>query len=144
MRKILVLAVFGVIGIVGVAQAEKPVHPTHPAKEHPKSCAPRHEGYNAEGTLVTSSLTALGHDRFSGSITVNVTRANHHAATGAETFTFTDARVVFHHGVDATMPAAGSRVGLHGKITVLPKGCTDAGFTATITVRRLDLRVAKS
>jgi hypothetical protein len=55
----------------------------------------------------------------------------------------TDVRVVFHHGVSATALAAGSRVGLHGKITELPKGCSTTGFSSTITVHRVDIRKAK-
>jgi hypothetical protein len=51
--------------------------------------------------------------------------------------------VVFHHGVSATAPAAGSRVGLHGKITELPKGCSTTGFSPTVTVRDVDIRKAK-
>jgi hypothetical protein len=138
---------FGVVGLVGAAQAVKPPHPQHPghpAKSHPKSCAARAEGYNASGTLVLASLSpAAGHHRYSGTIEVNVSRANHRAAKGDQTFTLTDARVVFHHGVNATAPAGGSRVGLHGKITELPKGCSTTGFSSTITVRDVDIRNAK-
>jgi hypothetical protein len=139
---------FGVVGLVGVAQADKPPHPshpTHPAKSNPKSCTARNDGYKASGTLVSSSLTAAaGHNRFNGTIEVTVTRANHRAATGDQTFTLTNARVRFHHGVDATAPAVGSRVRLHGKITELPKGCSTTGFTSTITVRNVDIRAAKA
>jgi hypothetical protein len=144
MRKIAVLTMFGVVGLVGSAQAVKPQHPQHPATSHPKSCAARAEGYNASGTLVLASLSpAAGHHRYSGTIEVIVTRANHRAAKGDQTFTLTDARVVFHHGVNATAPAAGSRVGLHGKITELPKGCSTTGFSPTITVLNVDIRTAK-
>jgi hypothetical protein len=38
------------------------------------------------------------------------------------------------------MPAVGSRVGLHGKITALPKHCSTVGFTPTITIKRVDIR----
>ena len=148
MRKIAVLTMFGVVGLVGVAQAAKPPHPshpTHPAKSNPKSCTARNEGYNASGTLVSASLTpAAGHNRFTGTLMVTLTRANHGSATGAQTFTLTDARVRFHHGVDPTAPAAGSRVRVHGKITELPKGCSTTGFTSTITVRNVDIRAAKA
>ncbi len=148
MRKIAVLTMFGVVGLVGVAQADKPPHPshpTHPAKSNPKSCTALNRGYNASGTLVSSSLTAgTGHNRFNGTIELTVTRANHRAATGDQTFTLTNARVRFHHGVDATAPAVGSRVRLHGKITELPKGCSTTGFTSTITVRNVDIRAAKA
>ncbi|HWC86469.1 MAG TPA: hypothetical protein VG388_08015 [Solirubrobacteraceae bacterium] len=48
--------------------------------------------------------------------------------------------MIFHLGVERTMPAVGSRVGLHGKITVLPKHCSTVGFTPTITIKRVDIR----
>jgi hypothetical protein len=131
MRNIAVLTVFGVVGLAGAAQAvkpphpEHPAHPTHPATPHPKPCVAHSEGYNASGTLLLSSLSpAAGHHRYSGTINVHLTRANHRAATGDQTFTLAGARVVFHHGVSATAPAAGSRVGMHGTITALPRGCS--------------------
>jgi hypothetical protein len=153
MRKLAVLTVLAVVGVVGVAQADKPphpqhpghpAHPAHPAKPHPKSCAARSEGYNASGTLVSASLSrAAGRHRYNGTIEVNLTRANHRSATGDQTFTLTDARVIFHHGVNATAPAAGSRVGLHGKITELRRGCSTTDFSPTVTVHDVDIRKAK-
>jgi hypothetical protein len=151
MRKILVLTACGVVGLVGVAQADKPPHPSHPVHPthpthpaNPKSCTPRHVGYNAVGTLVSAALSPVaGHDRYSGTITVDVAKANHRASIGSQTFTLTAARVKFHHGIDATAPAAGSRVGLHGKITVLAKDCSTTGFSPTTTIRSVDVRVAK-
>ncbi|MEA2145462.1 MAG: hypothetical protein QOG59_1049 [Solirubrobacteraceae bacterium] len=153
MRKFVLLTVVGVTGLAGVAQAAKPSRPAHPAhpvaghhgQSHPKSCAARKEGYNAVGKLVSATLSpAAGHHRYSGTLEVDVTRANHHATTGDQTFTLTDARVKFHHGVDPTAPAAGSRVGVHGTITELPKGCSSTGFSPTITVRHVDIRPAKA
>jgi hypothetical protein len=149
MRKFVLLTVVGVAGLAGVAQAAKPPHPVHPqpgqhGRAHSKSCTPRVEGYNARGTLVSSALTpAAGHGRYSGTLVVNVIRANHHAATGDQTFALTGARVTFHHGVDSTAPAPGSRVGLHGTITELAKGCSSTGFSPTITVRHVDIRRPK-
>lgn len=145
MRKILALAGIGAVGLVGVAQADKPPHPAHPSHPaHPASCTPHAVGYNAVGTLVSASLApAAGHDRYSGTITVDVTRANHHATTGSQTFTLIDARAAFHRGVDATAPAVGSQVSLHGKITELRKGCATAGFSPTTTIGDVDVRTAK-
>jgi hypothetical protein len=85
--------------------------------------------------------TKKGH--YDGTITVDVTRANHKAMTGTQTFTLTDARVGFGKGVSSTAPAAGSRVRVHGKITVLPHGCSSMGFMATITIRNLEIKQAK-
>lgn len=114
-------------------------------KKHarPHRCVPRNVGYNAVGGLVSAALTAVGHGRFNGTLEVDVTRANHHASTGDQTFTLADARVRFHHGVDPTAPAAASRVKLHGKITKLSKHCPADGFRPTITVKKIDIRRAK-
>jgi hypothetical protein len=99
-------------------------------------------GYNASGTLVNASLTAEENGRYSGTIEVNVTKANHHGSTGDQTFTLTAARVKFHDGVNATAPAPGSRVKLHGKITKLSKHCPSEGFTPTVTVKKVDINPA--
>jgi hypothetical protein len=127
------------------AQAKKPIHRSHPAHpshtnkgHHRGTCKVRKVGYNASGTLVSATLTpAAGEGRYDGTITVDVTRANHKAPKGTQTFTLTDARVRFGKGVDQTAPAAGSRVRLHGKITALPHHCDSAGFTPTITIRNV-------
>jgi hypothetical protein len=159
MRKIVLLTAVAVVGLVGVAQADKPPHPTHPAqaqngahkqsghpgKSNPKPCATHNEGFNAVGSLVSASLTpAGGHRRYGGTIVVTLTRVNHHAANGQQSFTLTDARVFFHHGIDATDPAAGSRVRLHGKITELSKPCSSSGFSPSVTVRYVDISKAKT
>jgi hypothetical protein len=93
---------------------------------------------------MSATLTAAmkkGH--FDGTITVDVTRANHQATTGSQTFTLIDARVRFGKGVSSTAPAAGSGVRVHGEIRVLPHGCSSTGFTATITIRNLEIKQAK-
>jgi hypothetical protein len=127
------------------AQADKPPHPLKPDKpdkHNSHKCVAHAEGYNASGTLVLvgTSLTKLADGRYSGTIRVIVTRANHKAVTGDQTFTLTDARVKFHHGVDPANLAANSRVGLHGKIMQLPHSCSSQGFTPTITVKKVDIR----
>jgi hypothetical protein len=144
MRKILALATVGALSVAGVAQAQKPA--TSPANQHSAaSCTtPRNEGYNARGTLVSSTLTASTTmaGRYSGTITVTLRKANHHDTT--TTFTLTNARVYFHHGVSTTAPAAGSKVDVHGKITALPRHCSTTGFTPTITVKKVDITAAHS
>jgi hypothetical protein len=131
MRRILALTAIGVVGLVGVAQAKKP------ATAGTKSCKVHNVGYNAVGTLTASTLTpttTAGH--FSGAITVMLKKANHHDMT--TTFTLTDARVIFHHGVVSTS-LVGTRVGLHGKITAMPAHCSTTGFTPTITIKKVDI-----
>jgi hypothetical protein len=157
MRKLAALVTLGALCVVGSAQAEKTKPPNSPkppdehghkppkpAKPNPGKCVARNEGYNASGTLTEAALTAQGHGRFSGRLVVEVTKANHHAPPKSQTYTLSDARVKFHHGVNPAAPAVGSRVKLSGKITELPnKHCSTAGFTPTITVEKADIRAAK-
>jgi hypothetical protein len=151
MKRFALLSAVMTFAIVVPAQADKPVHPSHPAHPaHPSpmgsgpSCTPRNEGYNASGTLVSAMLTPgtkKGH--FDGTITADVTRANHKAATGPQTYTLINARVQFGKGVSSTAPAPGSRVRLQGRTTVLPHGCPSAGYTATTTIRHVEIKQAK-
>ena len=150
MKRFALLSAVITFAIAVPAQADKPAHPAHPTHPatpgmgKPHSCTPRNEGYNAWGTLVSATLTPgtkKGH--YDGTITADVTRANHHAPTGPQTYTLTDARVQFGKGVSSTAPAPGSRVRLQGRITVLPHGCPSSGFTATTTVRHVVIKQAK-
>ncbi len=144
------VAILAAVGVVGPAQAAKPDHAKGPKpnshkpdKPKPK-CDARNVGYNASGTLVSATLTPTTDGRYNGTLEVTLTRANHHAPTGAQTFTLTNARVKFHKGVDATAPAPGGRVRLHGKITRLPKKCPADGFTPAITIKKVDIHKAKA
>jgi hypothetical protein len=140
-----------VLALPAQAKPTKP-HPSHPANSH--KCTPHAVGFKASGTLVDASLTQTagaatperGDDRYSGSVKVNVTKANHHAPTGEQSYTLTNARVKFydsdHNGV-ADEPKLGDRAKLHGKITHLPKKCDQTGFTPTITVRKIDFKQPK-
>lgn len=157
MRKIVILGVLGLLALAVPAQATEyvpsPSPPTHKPKPHkpkppkgphkskgPHKCAPHSVGYNATGTLVSAALTpAAAKGRYDGTIEVTVSKANHHAPTGAQTFTLASARVKFHHGVDSAAPAPGSRVKLHGKITKLSRHCPQEGFTPVITVKKVDI-----
>ena len=145
MKKVAVLGAFAILALalVAPAQAKVAYTPATPAAPAAKNCTPRSVGFHATGTLVASNLTADGDGRYSGTIEVDVTRANHKAPTGAQTYTLSAARVKFHHGVDAQSPAVGSRVKVHGKITKLGKRCSTEGFTPEITVRKVDVRQPK-
>lgn len=132
MKRIVVLCTLGLLALAAPAGAVN----YSPA---PHKCQPHAVGYKATGTLVSEALTPDGKGRYSGTIEVDVARANHHAPTGDQTFALTGARVKFHHGVDPLTPAPGSRVKLHGKITKLSKHCPSEGFTPTITVKKVDI-----
>src|SRR5207249_4246457 len=151
MKKLMLLTALFAAALVLPAQA-KPAHPPHPVKS--KKCTPHAVGYKAAGTLVSVSLTQSagagtakrGDDRYSGTLTVDVTKANHHAPTGDQTYTLANVRVRFYdrdHNHVADEPKPGDRVKVHGKITRLPKKCDQTGFTPTITVRKVDFKPPK-
>jgi hypothetical protein len=152
MRKIPIFAGLAALALAVPAQAHE-----HPGKAprskvaKPGKCEPRGVGYNARGTLVSSSLTQSagtatperGDDRYSGSVTVNVTKANHKAPTGEQTFTLDNAKVRFADADDngvADEPKAGDRVKLHGKVTRLKRKCDQTGFTPVVTVRQVQFK----
>ena len=123
-----------------------------PGKSH--KCTPHAVAYAAAGTLESQSLsqtkgadtTKRSDDRYSGSLTVDVKRANHHGATGSQTYTVDNARVRFYdanHDGTADAPKAGDRVKVKGRITRLGKKCDATGFTPTVTVRKVELKPAK-
>ena len=140
MKKIAVLTALGLLALVVPAQGAPHYSPASPPGSH--HCLPHSVGYNASGVLVNASLTEEEHGRYSGTLEVTLARANHGAPTGEQTFTLAAARVKFHHGVDPASPATGSRVKLHGKITKLAKHCPTEGFTPTITIKKVDIRLA--
>ena len=151
MQKLVLLMACIVAAMVVPAQA-KPPKPDHPAKSH--KCQPHKVGYKASGTLVTATITQTagsatperGDDRYSGSVTVDVTKANHHAPKGEQTYTLDSARVRFYdsdHNNVADEPQAGDRVKVKGKITRLAKKCDTSGFTSTITVRKVEFKPPK-
>ena len=144
MKRFALLFAVVAFGIVVPAQADKPPHPSHPNPGKGHTCTARDEGYLASGTLVSASLTPTAtKGRFNGMLSVNVTQANHDAATGTQSFTLTNVRVYFGKGVSSTSPAPGSRVRLHGTITVLPHGCSTTGFTATTTIHKVGIQRPK-
>lgn len=117
-------------------------HPSHPATSH--KCTAHNEAYTAFGTFVSWNATQSSNGRFSGTITVNVTRANHHARAqkGTQyTYTLSDTKVRFGKG--ANPPTAGDRVAIIGKITTIAKKCTDQSGAGTITVRKVDISAPK-
>jgi hypothetical protein len=141
---------FAAIPGLALAGGPKKTHPTPhgpPSTTSPTSpsttpCVAHSEGYDATATLIAAgtSLTPQGHGRYSGTIVVNVTKVKHHATAGDQTFTLTNARVKFHHGVTPSTLADGQRIKLHGKITELPKHCSTVGFTPGITIKKVYIR----
>jgi hypothetical protein len=152
MRKVALLVTCLAAAAVVPAEAKSP-KPDHPAKS--QKCRPHNAGYKASGTLVTATITQTAgsatperrDDRYSGSVTVNVSKANHRAPTGEQTYAFDAVRVKFYdrdHNHVSDEPQAGDRVKVKGKITLLPKKCDASAFTPTITVRKIEFKPPKA
>jgi hypothetical protein len=132
-----------------------PAHakPAKPVKAD--ECAPHKLGYKATGTLVSQALTQTrgadtakrGDDRYSGTLTVDVKKANHRAPKGEQSYTVQNARVHFYdadHNHVGDLPKAGDRVKVSGKITKLRKKCDSTGFSPEATLRKIDFKAAKA
>jgi hypothetical protein len=116
----------------------------HNGKSH--KCVAHNVAYIASGTLVSFAATQNSDGTYTGTITVHVTRTNHHGATDRNsdvTYTLTNARVRFGKGTSAT-DTGPDRVKVIGRITTLARRCDQTGFTPTVTVRRVDVRKARS
>ena len=138
MIRILTLAVLALAATAAGAQAHPPKPHHGGAQQH---CTPRTNGFHASGTLVSQALTQTAgaetstkrDDRYSGTLTVEVKRANHRAPKGAQTYTLDNDRVHFSHGA---APKAGDRVKLYGKLTHARKGCAEPA-TPAVDLRRV-------
>jgi hypothetical protein len=117
-----------------------------PGKPH--KCAPHKVAYTAGGTLVSQMLTKdAGANTYSGEVVVEVTRTNRHAAADkGKTVTYKVVNVHLTFGLgdtnnDGTVGlddlAKGDEVRVIGKITALAKKCSQSGFTAATTIRRI-------
>jgi hypothetical protein len=155
MRKILIGAVAGaalaVVPAMAAKPATQPTHPTHPP--HPAKCKTNTVGFHSKGTLTAPATlvqsagqgtTDTSDDRYDGSVTVNVTSANHGAPKGSQTYSFTGAKVSFYdvNGTPVTTPAVGDTVHVFGKITKFRKKHCGAPGSPTITVKRVSFTQA--
>lgn len=145
------VAAAGVVAVAAPAAAKpsRPAHPSHPAhKSQPAKshkCAPHRVAYIASGQFVSWTATQSGSGTWTGTITVHVTRSNHHAARDKQsdvTYTLSNTKVSF--GAGANPPAAGDPVHLIGSISEVAKRCTPSGSAQPVTVRKLHIRAAKS
>jgi hypothetical protein len=125
-----------VSAVPALAKPSHPTHPSHPSRSH--KCAVRKVAYIASGTLVSWAATQNSDGTYSGTVTVHVTRANHHAKNDKGndvTYTLANSRVRFGSG--ANPPAAGDPVKVIGKVTAVSKKCADQSAAGTVTVRQL-------
>lgn len=99
---------------------------------------PHRVAYVAAGKLVTDSLTENENHTYSGELTVEVKRTNHHArAVKGTTVTYTVEDVYVHGPVSVEALKPGDRVRLIGGITFLPRKCMSSEFSPTTTIRKL-------
>lgn len=147
MRKIIISGLVAATAVAAPAAAKpKPDKPDKPGK--PAKCEPRAVGYHAKGALVSQDLQQTagadterrGDDRYGGTLTVDVAKANHKGATGEQTYAVEDARVRLRPRGEA--PAAGDRVKVHGKVTRVGRKCADAP-TPSVTVRKVDFKAKR-
>jgi|SRR3954447_5432860 hypothetical protein len=158
MRRIAIASLALAAAVAAPAQAHNAPPQAQNGKSHDtksQKCKPHAVGFNAYGTLESQTLTQTkgadtprrSDDRYSGTVTVTVKRANHGAPTGTQTYTLDNARVKFYDANkdgSADQPKPGDRVKVHGKITKLAKKCDSSGFTPTTTVRSVHFKPAKS
>jgi hypothetical protein len=122
--------------------------PSHPGNSH--KCKPHKVGYVASGTLVSQTLAKNADGTYSGEVTIEVKRTNHHAAGDkGKTRTYKEKELENVHvtfgladtngdgsvGLDDVK--AGDQVKVIGKITALAKKCNQSAFTATTTIRKI-------
>jgi hypothetical protein len=110
-------------------------------------CKPHKVAYVASGTLVNQSLAKNADGTYSGVVNVEVKRTNHHAAGDqGKTIEYKPENVRVTFGLADTNSdgsvglddlKAGDKVKLIGKITVLAKKCSQSGFMATTTIRKI-------
>jgi hypothetical protein len=158
MRRIAIASLALAAAVAAPAQAHNDNAQAHNGKPHDtkaQKCKPHAVGFNAYGTLESQTLTQTkgadtarrSDDRYSGTVTVTVKRANHGAPKGTQTYTLDNDRVKFYDANkdgSADQPKAGDRVKVHGKITKLARKCDSSGFTATVTVRTVRFKPAKA
>jgi hypothetical protein len=126
-----------------VARPDHPTHPGHPPGSH--KCASHDVAYVASGQFVSWAATQSGTGTWNGTITVHVTKSNHHGAgdKGSDvTYTLSNTKVTFGNG--ANPPAAGDPVHVVGKVSEVARHCAQPGTTPPVTVRKVHIRAAKS
>jgi len=144
MKRVIVILMLALGALVVPAAAKSTKH-TPPPTAKPHKCVPHGVAYVVSGTLVSGSLTKNSDKTYSGTVTVHVTRTNSHARAAKGTdqsYTLNHAKAKLHGETAATLTAS-SRVRLSGKVTTLAKKCGHTGFTATVTIKKADIKPPK-
>lgn len=156
MKKLAITTALALAALAVPAAAKD--HPDHSTKakaetEHGQSheaktpqCKLHGAGYVAGGTLESGTLTKNADGTYDGTLTVKVSRANHHAKADkgtSRTYTLDDARVKLH-GQDGAALKPGSRVKVQGKVSKLSQKCDQTDSTATTTIKRANIKDPKA
>jgi hypothetical protein len=148
---LLAVGVFIVPGAAGAKGKPEPAGTSEAAHGKPHKCTAHKAGYVVSGTLAApATLTQTAgadtpadssDDRYSGTLSVTVTKTNRHAkgVTSPQTYALSDIRL--RDGVTAT-PPAGTAVKVIAKITKISKKCDQAG-AGVVTPRKAVLTVPK-
>lgn len=121
------------------------------AGQHGKShrCLPHNvayvEGGTVDATLPTTPLAKNSDGTWSGTLVVDVTRANfwaRHDKKTTVTYTFDHAKLRVHLGRGVTGFTAGEPVQLVGKLAVVAKGCPALSPAATPVFRMVTVHLA--
>jgi hypothetical protein len=119
--------------------ATHPTKPSHPSHSH--RCAPHKAAYVESGTVDATTASTLAKNAdgtWTGTLVVDVTRANHHAKGDKKTtvtVTFTSATLHVKFDGGTTGFTAGERVKLIGKLATVAKKCPALSPPATPVFR---------
>lgn len=138
--KLAALAAASAAVAVAVPAAAHPGKPDHPSNSH--KCKAHNVAYVESGTIdsTTPSTLAETDGTWSGTLVVDVTRANHWAKgdkTKTVPYTFTDSTLRVRLDGGATGFTAGDSIHLIGKLPVVPKKCSTTSDTPSTPVFRM-------
>lgn len=140
MKKLLLLVAFVVAIAAAPVQAKGPGPKAH-------KCQPHSVAYVVSGTILSGALTANADGTYSGTVTVHVSKTDKHAPKAIkgtdQIYTLASAKVKLH-GENPAALTANSRGHLSGTITTLAKKCDQTGFTATVTIKKADIKPPKT
>ena len=115
--------------------------------QHGKShkCRAHAVGYVFAGKVADAAAVTKTDDGYAGTLTVEVTRANHwaRALKGTQYAVELDgARVRLGKGLTTSLPA-GTRVQVIGKVTTVAKKCDDKSQAGVVTLKKVVLKAVK-
>jgi hypothetical protein len=120
--------------------------PNHSSSGKSHKCKAHKVGWVVSGALVSQTLTKNTDGSYSGEVTLEIKKTNHHGVEekGTKSYKVENVQVTFglaDTNADGSVGLddlkAGDKVDLIGKVTKLAKKCDHKEFTATTTIRKL-------